>query len=93
MKRHLVLTICIFILCGLGAYPATGAEYQNYVAGKMGVYSPQSNDLEGFDNGFNGEIAIGHYFSRNFAGEFGIGYFNTGGNFLRIQLLRWILFR
>ena len=81
MKRHLVLTICIFILCGLGAYPATGAEYQNYVAGKMGVYSPQSNDLEGFDNGFNGEIAIGHYFSRNFAGEFGIGYFNTGGTF------------
>jgi len=47
----------------------------------MGLYSPESNDLEGFDNGFNGEIALGHYFNRNFAGEVGLGYFSTGGNF------------
>lgn len=80
MKRLLVLAICI-VLCGVGAIPAAGAEYDNYVVGKMGLYSPQSNDLEGFDNGFNGEIALGHYFNRNFAGEVGLGYFSTGGNF------------
>ncbi len=80
MKRYLILAICVF-LCGLGSAPATGAEYQNYVVGKMGVYSPQSNDLESYDNGFNGEIALGHYFNRNLAGEVGLGYFGTGGTF------------
>lgn len=82
MKRYLVLVICFILIYGIGAaIPSTGAAFDNYVAGKMGIYSPQSNDLEGFDNGFNGEIALGHYFNRSLAGEVGLGYFSTGGSF------------
>lgn len=80
MKRYLVAAVCIAVLSGIGYAPASEA-HQNYVAGKMGVYAPESNDLEGFDNGFNGEISLGHYFNRNFAGEVGLGYFSTGGSF------------
>jgi len=54
------------------------AETPFYITFKPGVYSPQSSDLEGADTGFNGEIAFGYRFNPNIAGEFGIGYFNTG---------------
>jgi len=80
MKRYLILAVCVFLI-GLGARPATAADFPNYVAGKMGIYSPQSHDLESYDTGFTGEIALGHYFSRNLAGEVGLGYFGTGGTF------------
>ncbi len=50
-----------------------------YITLKPGIYSPQSSDLEHFDAGFNGEIGFGYRFSRNFAAELGIGYFNTDG--------------
>ncbi len=50
-----------------------------YIALKPGIYSPQSSDLDGFDTGFNGEIAFGYRFNPNIAGEIGIGYFNTQG--------------
>ena len=50
-----------------------------YIAFKPGIYSPQSSDLDGFDTGFNGEIAFGYRFNPNIAAEFGIGYFNTEG--------------
>jgi hypothetical protein len=55
------------------------AQTPFYVNFKAGVYSPQSSGLDGYDTGFNGEIALGFRFSPNFAGEFGIGYFNTQG--------------
>jgi outer membrane protein W len=42
-----------------------------------GIYSPQNSNLDQFGTGFNGELAFGHYFSRNFALEFGSGYFQT----------------
>ena len=48
-----------------------------YIDFKPGIYSPQSNDLDSFDTGFNGEIAFGYRFNPNIAAEFGIGYFNT----------------
>ncbi len=50
-----------------------------YIAFKPGIYSPQASDLDGFDNGFSGEIALGWRFNPNIAAEFGIGYFNTEG--------------
>jgi len=53
----------------------------NYVALKLGAYFPQSNDLETWSNGFNGEIAFGRYFNPNMAGEVGIGYFKTEADF------------
>jgi opacity protein-like surface antigen len=52
----------------------------DYFVLKAGMYSPKSGDLEGFDAGFNGEIAFGHYFNHNFAAEVGVGYFNTGAS-------------
>ncbi len=48
-----------------------------YITAKPGIYSPQSSDLDDSDIGFNGEIAFGWRFNPYFAGEFGIGYFNT----------------
>lgn len=81
MKRYLVLAVCVCLATVIWAMPVSGAQLQNYVVGKMGFYSPDSNDLEGFDNGFNGEIALGHYFGPNLAGEIGLGYFGTSGKF------------
>lgn len=49
----------------------------SYVALKAGVYTPESDQLSHFDSGFNGELAFGHYFHRNFAMEFSVGYFET----------------
>ena len=56
-------------------------ENPNYVTLKGGIYSPQSDDLEDFDTGFNGEISYGRYFHRNFALELGVGYFETEATF------------
>jgi outer membrane protein W len=52
-------------------------EKRNYLTLKGGIYSPQSNDMDGFDTGFNGEIALGYYFNKNLAMEFSVGYFNS----------------
>jgi len=53
------------------------AQTPFYLAFKAGIYSPQSSDLEGSDNGFSGEFMFGYRFHPNIAGEVGIGYFNT----------------
>ena len=50
-----------------------------YAALKPGIYSPQSNDLDGYQTGFNGEVVLGYRFTPNIAAEVGIGYFNTEG--------------
>jgi outer membrane protein W len=63
------------------------AEGSNYVVAKAGAYFPQERwSLLGLgvfdvnlDTGFNGELAIGHYFNKYIALEFGAGYFNTSG--------------
>ena len=57
-------------------YQRTDYKRQYFVF-KAGVYSPQSDDLEEFDEGFNGEVAFGYYFNRNLAVELGVGYFYT----------------
>jgi hypothetical protein len=87
MKRTtlMILTMCVSTIFLLNS-SAMGAEQLsygqiNYVTLKAGIYSPQSNELDGFDEGFNGEIAFGHYFHRNVAIEIDIGY-------LRSQLFR-----
>jgi opacity protein-like surface antigen len=50
-----------------------------YITAKPGIYAPQTNDLDGFDTGFNGEIAFGFQPIKYFAVEVGTGYFNTEG--------------
>jgi outer membrane protein W len=66
-------------------YSSAYGPKPNYFTFKAGIYSPQSNDLDGFDTGFNGEIAFGHYFNKNVAAEFGTGYFYTEGDFAGIN--------
>jgi opacity protein-like surface antigen len=82
MKRcWWVLLTGLFILV-TGVAPALGANANpnNYVVGKLGFYTPTSNDLSGYDTGFNTEVAFGHYFTPNIALEGGIGYFQTKGD-------------
>jgi outer membrane protein W len=60
----------------------------NYFVVKAGIYAPQEKwdvlDAGVFeyslDTGFNGELAFGHYFNRNWAIELGAGYFQTSGD-------------
>jgi opacity protein-like surface antigen len=56
---------------------AISQESDAYATLKLGVYVPQSDDLEGFNEGFNGEIEFGHYYSPFFAVALNIGYFQT----------------
>lgn len=80
MKR-LLLFVCVSSLFAC-ALPSHGVEPgYNYLTLKPGIYSPQSNDLDDFDNNFNGEIAIGRRFNPNMALEMGLGYFNTKAEF------------
>ncbi len=47
---------------------------------KLGGYFPQHGDLDGFDSGFNGEIALGHLVAPGFGFEGAVGYFKTKGD-------------
>jgi hypothetical protein len=81
MKKGLSKWIgVIMVLCcvwGL-SFPAQAEnKTPNYIVLKGGIYSPQTDDLNGFNTGFNGEITYGHYFDKNWAIEAGIGYFET----------------
>jgi opacity protein-like surface antigen len=78
MKRSLPLVLALAVaFLGIVPLTASAAMPGNYTALKLGGYFPQSDDLEEFDTGFNGEIAFGHYFTPNIAGEIGIGYFQA----------------
>ena len=92
MKKKLILLACSVALIGIGA-PASAIETPaNYFMVKGGLYSPsESHDIENFnggsslshldsETGFNGEIAIGHYFLPVFAMEFSAGYFESEGS-------------
>ncbi len=79
MKRFcLVLFVIAFMVSVMSSYAA--AQASNYITLKPGIYSPQTSDLDHFNTGFNGEIAFGHQYNRNFAAEIGIGYFNSEGS-------------
>ncbi len=80
MKRFSKWTGVIMVLCcflGL-SLPAQAQDMKHrYVVLKGGIYSPQTSELEGFNTGFNGEVAYGHYFDKNWAIEAGTGYIET----------------
>jgi opacity protein-like surface antigen len=44
---------------------------------RLGVYIPNSSDLEGLNNGFNIDGALGYRFHPNFAAEAGVGYYGS----------------
>jgi outer membrane protein W len=81
MKRTVTRLLSgLVVLCfALGfSLPAEAETVKaNYGVLKGGIYSPQNSNLEQFGTGFNGELAFGHYFNKNFALEFGSGYFQT----------------
>jgi opacity protein-like surface antigen len=56
--------------------PSYKPEDPYFIAFKGGIYHP-TGDLDDYDTGFYGEIALNGYFSPNFALEAGIGYFET----------------
>lgn len=59
--------------------PSAGAaDLNNYVAAKIGTYTPQGDALTNFDTGFNGELVFG-YRRNHFALELEAGYFETKG--------------
>jgi outer membrane protein W len=80
MNRPIIFILALCFLFVISA-PLTAFAQDKpsaYVTVKPGVYIPTS-DLEnrGFDNNFTGEIAVGTYYSPNFAIEAGVGYFQT----------------
>jgi outer membrane protein W len=80
MKRRIVFLFCAVVTVMLFSGPVAEAQTSNYAVLKAGAYFPNSGDLNGFNTGFNGEVAFGHYFNKNFAGELGLGYFQSSGN-------------
>lgn len=93
MKKYLLLLVSATVaLIGIRS-PASAMEYPaNYFMVKGGLYSPsESHDIEDFNGGgslshmdsktgFNGELAVGHYFLPIFAMELGAGYFESKGS-------------
>ena len=77
-SRARAISVMIIMLLFLLPVSAAGEEKRDYIIGKGGVYSPTGglDDLN-FGEGFNGEVAWGHYFSPNFALELGAGFFKS----------------
>ena len=77
-SRARAIFVLIITLVFLLPISAAGQEKRDYIIGKGGVYSPTGglDDLN-FGEGFNGEVAWGHYFSPNFALELGAGFFKS----------------
>ncbi len=95
MKRIFALSLVLSAVL-IGAAPFAWAEpvsqkNSSYTVIKGGVYSPsETYDLDNFNGGFtshldtktgfNGELAVGHYFVPIFGIELGIGYFESEGS-------------
>lgn len=70
---YLVVVLVFFCL----PFSAKAEKEGFYSTLKGGVYCPDSDDLEDFDDEFSGEFALGYYFNRNFALELGLGLMET----------------
>jgi len=79
-SRFLVLLAGALLILALPVSSHAQEKKSGYITFKPGAYIPQG-DLEdkGFDSGFNGEIAVGTYYSPNLALEAGIGYMHAEG--------------
>jgi len=76
MKKFIsVITMAIM----LGATSVYAAGPNNYVGVKLGAFFPNSDSdgLENFKTGFNGEIDYGYKFIPNFALEAGVGWYSA----------------
>jgi opacity protein-like surface antigen len=75
------LAILFFFLTPASPATAKDGDPGNSIGLKLGAYSPQHDNMEDFNEGFNGEIFYGLRFHRNFAAELGAGYFKASGKF------------
>ncbi len=77
IKSIFMVVLGLTFLIPLNAF----AKRPFYIAVKPGIYSPQTNDLDGFNTGFSGEVAFGYRLNPNIAAEIGFGYFNSEGEY------------
>jgi outer membrane protein W len=77
MKKKIMM--CFALGAALFLVPGSigTAAAEPYMMLKGGIYSPESDDLDGFSRDVAGEISLGHYFNDFFALELGAGYFQT----------------
>jgi len=74
-----VLALLASLAFALPSTAVAAGPPPNYVLVKLGGYFPMASDVDNFDSGFNGEVAVGRYLAPGFAVEGGIGYFETKG--------------
>lgn len=74
-----IMLLLSIVLIHSFAQPSVAADLEpkQYLLLKLGVYSPQSNEMKDYNDGFNGEIYYGRYFHKNFSSELGAGYFKS----------------
>lgn len=86
MKRfflmgYIIITASVSFIC----FPHLSYSGDYYISVRPGVYIPQYNHGfltdEKFDSGPNVEVVFGKYVNQYLAGEMGIGYFQTKGEF------------
>lgn len=77
MKKIALLAIVSLSLIAMIANVAQAENLPSYAVLKAGVYSPEADDLDEFDSGFNGEAAFGTYIGKDLAVEIGINWFKT----------------
>ncbi len=86
-----LLLLVMFSVVGLASQAYGAGRLGSYLALKGGIYSPSASfNLDNVDldttfegdtqTGFDGEIAIGHYFLPTLAIELGAGYFKGKGS-------------
>ena len=71
--------LAAFTLCALALAVQTPEALagDSYLLVKAGAYDPQASDVKDLGTGFNGEIAVGHYFLPFLGVELGGGYFEV----------------
>lgn len=93
MRRSILLLMILSMMLFVSA--AYAAAPEDYIVFKTGIYTPTSDDLTSEENGanfgtgFDGEIAVGHYFKQNVAGEISAGYAETTSNFHGFDAKIW----
>lgn len=75
-----VLLGAAFPVATLAQQFSASASGQTYVTGRLGLVSPRHEDLDGFDQGFAVEVAIGQRVAPNFAIEGSLGRFAMSGS-------------
>ncbi len=80
LKAWIIFILTILMITFL-PFSAIAEKTGFYSAIKAGIYSPETDDLEDFDDDFAGEVAFGYYLNQNFALELGLGYTGTDADF------------